>query len=156
MFFRMLAVASAALLLSTAAMAQDAPVGTGVSMMDGRCSKLTLGKDDATAQCKNQLGNVTLPDGSVTFIFTTKDKMVGFQGDGTAIKPNADGSVNLPLGNVSVGSGPKDMKQTKVSGACVFSNPYSGKPAGVKCSAKSKSGSFAATFLSNGKPPRAK
>ena len=68
---------------ATAATMENFPT-QGVTVVSGKCSKLVVGKLDASKGCKGELASVTGPDGSVTFIFTSGGKMLGFQGDGKA------------------------------------------------------------------------
>jgi hypothetical protein len=128
-----------------------------LAIIDGKCSKLVVGKLDASKGCTPQIASVTGPDGSVTFIFSAGGKMLGFQGDGRGIKPGAKkGAVQLPVDFITTGAGHKMTGQVEAKGTCTFSNPYAGKPVAFECSAKSTELSFTGSFLSSGKPPRTK
>lgn len=145
-----------ALLLSTPlaeAAEQSFPAGPGVVTLSGKCAELQVGKINATKGCRPELASVTLVNGEVTFIFTSGGKMLGFQGDGTAIKAAGKGSVRLPLTLVSTGVAKKMTGQVKVSGSCSFGNPFGGKPVEIECSAKSSDTAFTARFRTDGKPP---
>lgn len=156
MRFAGLAIALTVMTVATSAGAQNFP-GPGVAVIDGKCSKLVVGKLDASKGCTPQIASVTGPDGSVTFIFSAGGKMLGFQGDGRGIKHGATkGTIQLPIDVISTGAGNKMAGQVEAKGVCTFSNPYSGKPVAFQCSAKSTELSFTGSFLSNGKPPRTK
>jgi hypothetical protein len=141
---------------ATAATMENFPT-QGVTVVSGKCSKLVVGKLDASKGCKGELASVTGPDGSVTFIFTSGGKMLGFQGDGKGIKPGSQkGTAQLPIDVISTGAGNKMAGQVEAKGNCTFANPYGGKPVAVECSAKSPQMSFNASFMSDGKAPRHK
>ena len=112
---------------------------------------LVVAKFDATKGCKNELASVTLANGTVTFIFTSDGKALGFQGDGSGIKPASNGNARLPLSLVTTGVGNKMTGQVKVAGFCTFGNPYAGKPFAIECTAESKDSSFTGSFRSGGK-----
>ena len=77
--------------------------------------------------------------------------------DGRGIKPGEKkGTAQLPIEVISTGAGNKMTGQVGAKGTCTFANPYAGKPVAIECSAKSTELSFAASFLSNGKPPHGK
>jgi len=147
------AALSAATLSSSAyAQTQNFP-SAGVTTLAGRCSKLVVGKLDVSKPCKNELAAVALPNGDVTFIFTAQGKMLGFQGDGKAIKPASNGNARIPLTMVTTGVGQKMTGEVKVAGSCTFGNPYGGKPVAIECTAESEDSTFAASFQTNGKTP---
>lgn len=128
--------------------------GPGLAIVDGKCSKLVVGKLDASKNCKAEIASVTAPDGTVTFIFSADGKMLGFQGDGRTIKAGEKkGTAQLPIEVVSTGAGNKMTGQVEAKGTCTFANPYSGKPVAIECSAKSTAATFTGSFKSNGKPP---
>jgi hypothetical protein len=146
------ALSAATLSYSAYAQTQNFP-SAGVTTLAGRCSKLVVGKLDVSKPCKNELAAVALPNGDVTFIFTAQGKMLGFQGDGKAIKPASNGNARIPLTMVTTGVGQKMTGEVKVAGSCTFGNPYGGKPVAIECTAESKDSTFAATFQTNGKTP---
>jgi hypothetical protein len=145
----MLLMASA----TAAGAAENFPGAPGVATLGGKCAKLVVGKVDATKGCKSELASVTLTNGTVTFIFTSGGKMLGFQGDGTAIKAASNGNARLPLNLVSTGVGKQMTGQVKVAGTCTFGNPYGGKPIAIECTAESKDSAFAGSFRTSGTPP---
>jgi len=148
-------LAALAAFSSTAHAANDFPGAPGVVTLSGKCAKLVVGTLDASKSCKNELASVTLANGGVTFIFSADGKMLGFGGDGTAIKAASGGAVRLPVDLVSTGVGTKMTGEVKVSGSCSFGNPYAGKPTTIECSAKSADFAFTGSFRTNGKPPQA-
>ncbi|WP_283196205.1 hypothetical protein [Rhizobium sp. AN80A] len=135
---------------------QNFPGAPGALTLAGRCSKLVVGKVDASKPCRNEIASVTLINGQVTLIFSAEGKMLGFQGDGTKIKPASSGNVTLPLDMVVTGVGQKMTGQVKVSGSCTLGNPYDGKPVSIECTAKSTDTAFSALFKTNGKAPKQK
>ncbi len=158
---KLVILAAASLLTATAASAagaasQNFPGAPGALTLSGKCAKLVVGKVDATKGCEGELASVTLMNGQVTFIFTSGGKMLGFQGDGTAIKPASNGNVRLPLNLVVTGAGQKMTGQVKVAGTCTMGNPYSGKPVAIECTAESKDTAFSGNFRTNGKAPKQK
>jgi hypothetical protein len=141
---------------TSAAAVEDFP-SKGVTVVSGKCSRLVVGKLDASKGCKAEIASVTGPDGSVTFIFTSGGKMLGFQGNGKGIKPgNHKGTAQLPIDIISTGAGNKMSGQVEAKGTCTFANPYAGKPIAIECSAKSPEMSFNGSFTSDGKAPRHK
>ncbi|AYG60443.1 hypothetical protein QD460_23015 [Rhizobium jaguaris] len=153
MRFAGLAIGLTVVTVAASAAAQNFP-GPGVAVINGTCSKLVVGKLDASKGCKAEIATVTGPDGSVTFIFSSGGKMLGFQGNGRGIKPGAkQGTAQLPIEVISTGAGNKMTGQVEAKGVCTFANPYSGKPVAIECSAKSTELSFTGSFQSNGKPP---
>ncbi len=144
-------------LATTSAGAVENFPSKGVTVVTGKCSRLVVGKLDATKGCKAEIASVTTPDGTVTFIFTSGGKMLGFQGNGKGIKPGSQkGTAQLPIDVISTGAGNKMSGQVEAKGTCTFANPYAGKPVAVECSAKSKEMSFNGSFTSDGKTPRHK
>jgi hypothetical protein len=141
---------------NSGAMAQNFPGPPGVTTVGGKCAKLVVGKLDASKDCVGQLGSVTAPDGTVTFIFTSGGKMLGFQGDGKAISPASNGNVRMAINAVSSGVGTKITGAVKVAGFCTFGNPYAGKPVAIECTSQTKDSSFTGSFRTDGKPPRHK
>lgn len=153
---------AAACLLATAsastayAAEQNFPGAPGALTLSGKCAKLVVGKVDASKGCEPELASVTLMNGTVTLILTAGGKMLGFQGDGTKIKPASGGNVSMPLGLVVTGAGQKMTGQVKVTGSCTMGNPYSGKPVVIECTAKSTDTAFTGNFRTNGKAPKQK
>jgi hypothetical protein len=138
------AIFSAAFVLPASAAPAPAPEtfpgAPGVITLSGKCARLVVAKFD-----------VTLANGTVTFIFTSDGKALGFQGDGSGIKPASNGNARLPLSLVTTGVGNKMTGQVKVAGFCTFGNPYAGKPFAIECTAESKDSSFTGSFRSGGK-----
>ncbi len=139
-----------------AASAQTFPGGPGAIVLAGKCAKLVVGKLDATKGCKNELASVTAPNGTVTFIFTSQGKALGFAGDGKTIKAASNGNVRLALNMVVSGAGTTMTGQVKAAGTCTFGNPYSGKPIVIECSAESKDSKFTGSFRTGGGAPAKK
>ncbi|MBM7050313.1 MULTISPECIES: hypothetical protein [Rhizobium] len=156
MRFAGIAFGLTALAATSAAAVENFPA-QGVTAVSGKCSKLVVGKLDASKGCKTEVASVTGPDGIVTFIFTSGGKMLGFQGNGGGIKPGSQkGTAQLPVEVISTGAGNKMSGQVEAKGTCTFGNPYSGKPVTIECSAKSPQMSFNGSFTSDGKTPRHK
>jgi len=158
---RLATLATASLLAATLTTTADAasqnfPGAPGALTLAGKCAKLVVGKVDATKGCEGELASVTLVNGQVTFIFTSGGKMLGFQGDGTAIKPASNGNARMPLNLVVTGVGQKLTGQVKVAGTCTMGNPYGGKPVDIECTAESKDTAFTGSFRTNGKAPKQK
>lgn len=152
-----LTLATTLIVLSAgAASAQTFPGGPGAIVLSGKCAKLVVGKLDASKGCKAELASVTGPDGTVTFIFTSEGKALGFAGDGKTIKPASNGNVRLALNLVVSGAGTTMTGQVKAAGTCTFGNPYGGKPIVIECSAESKDSTFTGSFRTDGKTPKKK
>lgn len=150
-----LTLATTFIVLSAAAVsAQTFPGGPGAIVLSGKCAKLVVGKLDASKGCKGELASVTGADGTVTFIFTSEGKMLGFVGDGKTIKPAANGNVRLALNLIVSGAGTTMTGQVKAAGTCTFGNPYSGKATVIECTAGSKDSSFTGSFRTDGKAPK--
>ncbi|MGV1755490.1 hypothetical protein [Rhizobium sp. P44RR-XXIV] len=145
-----------ALAATSAAAVENFPA-QGVTVVSGKCAKLVVGKLDASKGCKGELASVTGPDGSVTFIFTSGGKMLGFQGNGGGIKPGSQkGTAQLPVDVISTGAGNKMAGKVEAKGTCTFANPYAGKSVAIECSAKSPEMTFNGSFTSDGKAPKHK
>jgi hypothetical protein len=150
-----LTLATTLIVLSAGAVsAQTFPGGPGAIVLSGKCAKLVVGKLDASKGCKSELASVTGPDGTVTFIFTSEGKALGFAGDGKTIKPASNGNVRLALNLVVSGAGTTMTGQVKAAGTCTFGNPYGGKPTVIECSAESKDSTFTGSFRTDGKAPK--
>ncbi|MFK0161906.1 hypothetical protein [Rhizobium sp. NPDC090279] len=144
-------------LVATSATAVENFPAQGVTVVSGKCSKLVVGKLDASKGCKAELASVTGPDGSVAFVFTSGGKMLGFEGNGRGIKSGSQkGTAQLPVDVISTGQGDKVSNKIEAKGTCIFANPYAGKPIAIECTAKSPQMSFNASFMSDGKTPRHK
>lgn len=148
-------VLAALTLIAADASAQNFPGAPGLIKLQGKCAKLVVGKIDASKGCTGELGTVTSPDGTVTFIFTSQGKMLGFGGDGRTVRSSGAGTARLVLNSVSTGVGTKMTGEVDVTGFCTFGNPYSGKPVAIECSAKSKDTAFNGSFKTSGKAPAA-
>lgn len=135
---------------------QTFPGGPGAIVLAGKCTKLVVGKLDASKNCKAELASVTAPNGTVTFIFTSEGKMLGFAGDGKTIKPAANGNVRLSLNQVVSGAGKTMTGEVKAAGTCTFGNPYAGKAIVIECSAESKDSKFTGSFRTVGDQPSKK
>ncbi|NTF43243.1 hypothetical protein [Rhizobium rhizogenes] len=145
-----------ALAATSAAAVENFPA-QGVTVVSGKCTKLVVGKLDASKGCVGQLGTVTGADGSVAFLFTSGGKMLGFEGNGKGIKPGSQkGTAQLPIDVISTGQGEKISNKIAAKGTCTFANPYAGKPVVIECSAKSPEMSFNGSFTSDGKAPKHK
>lgn len=149
------AISAATLASSADAATQNFP-GAGVTKLAGKCAKLVVGKVDASKGCKGELASVALPNGDVTFIFTSDGKMLGFQGNGKAIKAASNGNARIPLTLVTTGVGEKMTGQVKVAGTCTFGNPYTGKAVAIECTAESKDTAFSGTFTTTPKAAKKK
>jgi hypothetical protein len=156
MRFAGLTAGTAFFILATGAMAQNFPGPPGLTTLEGKCAKLVVGKLDASKGCVGQLGSVTAPDGTVTIIFTSEGKMLGFQGDGRVIRPASDGNVRMPVNTVSSGVATKMTGEVKATGFCTFGNPYAGKPIAIECTAQAKGAAFTGSFRTDGKQPKHK
>ncbi len=133
-------------LLSWDAIAQNSPGAPGIAILRGACLKLSSANREE--RCKNEVASVTLDDGSVTFIFSSSNRKIGFRGNGRAVRPLTGGDAILPVFFVMVGN-----EGSPASGDCRFSDPFSGAVATVECSVQSKFGEIKGMFRSNGQPP---
>lgn len=151
--FVLVALALVASVTNVSAQAKKPTGGSGVVVAHGKCIKLMV-RGETLPACKGEVASLTLPGGKIMFVFTAKGNAVAFQGEGQAVKPKGDSMV-LPISFASVGVDGKTPGVTPASGACVFGNPYLGKPAKVECSAKSQFGEISGSFLTDGKSPKA-
>ncbi|BCP53228.1 hypothetical protein K32_18450 [Kaistia sp. 32K] len=152
-------IATAALMLALPAVghAQQKPTAPPVMVSAGKCDKLVVAGKDATKQCKNEVASAPLPGGVVMFIFTQGKTLIGFTGDATKLAGDTKtGIAGVPVVEVSVRSGKEPKVLKAKSGVCKFSDPYSGKPAIVSCTADTAEGRFTGSFKSNGKAPQAR
>jgi hypothetical protein len=150
-------IASALVLaLPAAGHAQGKAVAPPVMVSAGKCDKLVVAGKDATKQCKNEVASVPLPGGAVMFIFTQGKTLIGFTGDATKLAGDKKtGIAGVPVVDVNIRSGKQPKIVVAKEGLCKFSDPYSGKPAIVSCTATTAEGTFTGSFKSNGKPPKA-
>lgn len=144
------------LALPLAAHAANKPVAPPVMVSAGKCDKLVVAGKDVTKQCKNEVASLPLPGGVVMFIFTQGKTLIGFTGDATKLAGDKKtGIAGVPVVDVNIRSGTEPKVIVAKDGVCKFSDPYSGKPAIVSCTAKTAEGTFTGSFKSNGKPPKA-
>lgn len=134
------------------AVARTEPEEAGSYFQRGRCFKLILAGNDLTARCRNRVTSLVLADGTLAFVFSTRDITVVFSGDREGVVRNRD-AAHLPVEVVAIGEDEQTLEATGASGTCRFGDPYSG-PTAIECSAESVFGSMKAGFISNGKPPR--
>lgn len=151
-----LMVSTLLLALPAAGHAANEAVAPPVMVSAGKCDKLIVAGKDMTKQCKNQVASVPLPGGVVMFIFTQGKTLIGFTGDATKLAGDKKtGIAGVPVVDVNIRSGQEPKIIQASEGVCKFSDPYSGKPAIVSCTAKTADGTFTGSFKSNGKPPKA-
>lgn len=131
--------------------AANNPGAPGVAVATGTCSRLITGADDYSARCDNQMGSVTLADGTVTFVFTVGGVPIGFSGDGKQTKPGLGGAPRLPITFVAVGEN-ASQGALKADGSCTFGDPFKG-PATVICMAQTEKGPFLGVFKTDGSQP---
>lgn len=149
-------IASALILAPLAAQAQNKPVAPPLMVSAGKCDKLVVAGKDVTKQCKNEVASQPMPGGTVMFIFNQGKTLIGFTGDATKLAGDKKtGVAGLPVVDVNIRSAKEPKILHATEGLCKFSDPYSGKPAIVTCTAKTAEGTFTGSFKSNGKPPRA-
>jgi len=151
-----LMVSTLLLVFPAAGHAAKEAVAPPVMVSAGKCDKLIVAGKDMTKQCKNQVASVPLPGGAVMFIFTQGKTLIGFTGDATKLAGDKKtGIAGVPVVDVNIRSGQEPKIIPASEGVCKFSDPYSGKPAIVSCTAKTAEGTFTGSFKSNGKPPKA-
>lgn len=146
-------IISLGLLVASAVSAnsQNNPGRAGVAIARGSCAAVVVaGKK--LPNCRPELASVTLADGTIQFIFTAGGQRYSFSGHGSAIT-GGQNSMRLPVSFIAVGKGGADVEVIRAKGSCQSGNPYSGKPVKVHCSASSRFGQIAATFITNGQPP---
>lgn len=144
------------LALPAAGHAANKPVAPPVMVSAGKCDKLIVAGKDATKQCKNSVASVPTPGGVVMFIFTQGKTLIGFSGDAKKLAGDKKtGIAGVPVLDVTIRSGKEPQVIAATEGFCKFSDPYSGKPAIVSCTAKTAEGTFTGSFKSNGKKPTA-
>lgn len=149
-------IASALILAPLAAQAQNKAVAPPLMVSAGKCDKLIVAGKDVTKQCKNEVASLPMPGGVVMFIFNQGKTLIGFSGDATKLAgDNKTGIAGVPVIDVNIRSGKEPKIIAVKDGLCKFSDPYSGKPAIVTCTAKTAEGTFTGSFKSNGKPPKA-
>ena len=146
---------AAALMLGLAASvdAQPAPQNlAAIALLQGTCGHLVVGGKDASSRCEGKLTNSIYKTGRSGFTFLVGDlAVVTFSGADSPAKGD-QATVRLDkviFTLVGTGTPPNVVPAT---GTCTYTNPYAG-PSHVNCSAATKSGSFSASFVSNGEPP---
>ena len=134
--------------------AQNNSGGAGTLVAAGTCSELVVGAENYSSSCNGEAASVTLDDGTIMFVFSAGDRMVGFSGDGRAVTGTGVGQAQLPVQFLSIGKSQGDLDEVMPAlGICRFGDPYSG-PATLECTAKSQLGTISARFVTDGKPPR--
>ncbi|WP_114227210.1 MULTISPECIES: hypothetical protein [Sphingomonas] len=126
-----------------------------VAIMHGRCRSLVVAGKDASRACSSLVTNSMYRTGRGGFVFTAGDlAVVTFSGFDTG----AQGDIaEIKLDHVIfslIGTG-TPRNTVPATGTCTYTNPYAG-PSHITCTALTKSGRFAATFLSNGQEPEFK
>lgn len=146
-------IVSLGLLATTAteALPQNNPGRSGVAIARGSCVAVVVG-GKKLPDCRPEVASVTLPDGTVQFIFTAGNQRYSFSGYGSAVRGGGNG-MQMPVRFIAIGKGGADLDVIAAKGSCRSGNPYAGKPIKVHCSASSKIGEISATFITNGQPP---
>ena len=141
---RILAAALSLSLIPAQVLAQSAPAP---KTSQGKCSKLVVAGQDATASCAPKFATLDLPDGTLFVIFHAGKTMIGFSGrksEFAAVAP-------WPVRFVNIGVPGKEPNAIPATGACRFGPTGSGGGA-MSCSAKTGQGEFAAEFVDAGRP----
>ena len=140
------------LALPLAASAQELEGAQYVFFESGKCSRLTVGGDDATPHCLGKMADVDYVDGRTTYMFfADKDLRIGFSGLRSQQSDVGD-SVIQTIDKITMKMPGTDKFLTyPAKGSCRFSDPTKG-PAPMICSATTAKGRFEADFLSGGEP----
>lgn len=124
----------------------------GIATLNGTCSRLVMADNDASDSCVGQAINSMYNNGRTGFAFQAGDMaIVTFSGIGTPAKGDLAESKldHVIFGLVGTGTEPNSVPAT---GKCTYTNPYAG-PSHINCFAKTKSGTFSASFVSDGAEP---
>jgi hypothetical protein len=91
-------------------------------------------------------------DGRRSYAFSDgQQAMVSFSG---AVERQDDQRGTLTLDHISVATNPGPQVESEdATGTCEFSNPFAGEPSFIRCSGRTASGEFSASFRSDGRPP---
>lgn len=132
-----------------------APVGAAepvnMLMMDGTCETLTLGAEDFSAQCQDQVMQMVYDTGRAGLYAFADGLIVTFSGAADEIVGE---EIHQALDQVLLGRGEADIRTEKVRGSCVFENPYQGVAARFTCSAAGKGEArYELVFVTDGKAP---
>ncbi|WP_147178656.1 MULTISPECIES: hypothetical protein [Alphaproteobacteria] len=150
---RMISGTALALLWPMAmAFAGGPPAPVGFKALEGKCVRVVAGDEDLTAGCNSKLGIISYADGRTGFYFLLSDnRILTFSGFGKARDRNTYGLDRVVYND---GTGAAMPRVVPASGSCAYGNPYKG-PVTVRCKGRTPQGEiFAATFRSNGKPPK--
>jgi hypothetical protein len=122
-----------------------------IFFLRGTCQGLITPARDRSAGCAETLVHMIYRDGRTSYAFSEgREAMVSFSG----IAETADDESGvLVLDHVSIATNPgPQVRSEDATGRCEFSNPFRGQSY-VRCSARTASGEFTASFLSDGQPP---
>lgn len=151
---RSFGMAAAVLLcfLTEPARAQNAP--KSAVFLKGTCEQLMTPSGNLTATCKDALVSMQYQDGRSSFMFSDGDRsMISFSGIGQQM--NGD-TANLQVDHISIArmaaSDATEVRSEDASGTCEFGNVYKGSVY-IRCTGKTASGSFTASFKTDGAKP---
>lgn len=132
------------------AAAQDVPFKTLV-FLKGSCERLMLPSDDLTPSCKPTLVNLLYRNGRSSFAFSDGDRsMISFSGMGQKVSGDL---ATQPVDHMTISTAAGTaVKSEDATGICEFSNAYKGE-AFVRCTGKTTSGEFSASFRTDGSVP---
>ena len=151
---RHMLVAIAVAALPGTGAAQNNPGRVGTMVAAGTCSELIVGGENYSSSCNGEAASITQTDGTIMFIFSAGDRMVGFSGDGHAVVGIGVDQAQLPVQFVSIGKSRGNLDEViPVLGVCRFGDPFSG-PAKIECIAKAQVDTISARFVTDGNPPK--
>ena len=137
--------------------AQNAPK-TAV-ILKGRCEQLVIPAGDVSANCTGAVVNMIYLDGRSSFMFSdgTGDSaraLISFSGMGSP----SGASGTQPVDHVSAAkksateAGGTDVESENATGTCESGDYYKGSIE-IRCTAQTQSGSFTASFKTDGAKP---
>jgi hypothetical protein len=127
----------------------------GLLVLSGQCTKLIVAGSNRTKICRGEVGSETYKDGTIVFTFRANGMLLAFAGVGQGLKPGKNATLTVVFVGAQFDGTEKVLKpfRAPARGTCRFTDPWTGKPSTLTCSAKTAVESFTASFRSNGQPP---
>jgi|GEM_PF-4468643 len=128
-----------------------APNWQTVYFLAGDCERLVTPGQDRSERCTATLVHMIYRDGRSSYAFSDgRDAMISFSGVAEAFDEERG---ILALDHISIASAPgPHVHSEDATGTCEFSNPFRGRSY-IRCSGRTASGEFSASFSSDGQPP---
>jgi hypothetical protein len=123
--------------------------------ISGRCDRLVFNGVDVSAGCHSSVNRVTDGMGRSSFEFLqTRGQMLTFSGTAVTRRGNV---IRQRVDQVTLATptshGPIFASSWRATGSCEWTDPFSGTPGHVRCSARTGETAFAGSLATSGEAP---